>query len=314
MPGQGRVGDKALGIDGHGCPGCPHVVNGPATEGASDVIINGKRAVRKGDSGIHKACCGANRWTANGGSATVTINGKPAFRLTDGTDHCGGKGTLIQGSGNVIVGDSQSSGFTRAAKNHAPFVCNCNQRPGDKTKPSVKNNKAIKNASDSQKNQIDTAHKKAIEMISKSISTLEKAKDSPNPKVDEYFEIHGTSEDDKKKLSVLVDRFSNMKKGLEKNSYKVVNEKIEPGKPYTVAYVYTLPIIGGVGPVNICFPAFSHEDPDEQAATIVHEMSHYSSGTEDYAYVWETKKWRGMSQSQKMANADTFSEFSKDIF
>lgn len=126
MPGQARIGDKSLGIDAHRCNACPHVVSGPATQGASDVIVNGKPAVRKGDGGVHSACCGGNTWTAQGGSSTVIINGKQAFRLTDATSHCGGQGTLIQASGNVIVGNSQSSGFKSAAKSHAPFVCNCN--------------------------------------------------------------------------------------------------------------------------------------------------------------------------------------------
>jgi uncharacterized Zn-binding protein involved in type VI secretion len=127
MPGQARIGDRALGIDGHRCNACPHVVSGPATQGSADVIVNGKPAVRKGDGGVHSACCGSNTWTAQGSSPTVTINGKQAFRQIDQTDHCGGKGKLIQASGNVIVGNSQASGFKSAAQSHAPFVCNCNQ-------------------------------------------------------------------------------------------------------------------------------------------------------------------------------------------
>jgi uncharacterized Zn-binding protein involved in type VI secretion len=125
MPGQARVGDKARGVDGHGCKRCPHVVSGPATQGSADVIVNGKPAVRKGDGGVHSGCCGFNTWTAQGCSNTVIINGKPAFRLTDMTRHCGGVGMLVEASGNVIVGNSQAAGFKNAAQSHAPFVCNC---------------------------------------------------------------------------------------------------------------------------------------------------------------------------------------------
>lgn len=127
MPGQARIGDKAFGTDSHRCNSCPHEVSGPATQGSDDVIVNGMPAVRKGDGGVHSACCGDNRWTAQGSSPTVTINGKQAFRLMDETNHCGGLGMLVESSGNVVVGNSQSSGFKDAAKNHAPFVCNCNK-------------------------------------------------------------------------------------------------------------------------------------------------------------------------------------------
>ncbi|MBT8341513.1 MAG: PAAR domain-containing protein [Desulfatitalea sp.] len=127
MPGQGRIGDKALGIDAHNCNACPHVVSGPATEGGDTVSVESKPAVRKGDSGVHTACCGKNKWTADGSSQTVFINGKQAFRKDDATDHCGGQGTQVEGSQTVDVGNSQASGFIKAAKNHAPFVCDCDQ-------------------------------------------------------------------------------------------------------------------------------------------------------------------------------------------
>lgn len=127
MPGGARLGDKAKGTDGHGCKVCIHTVVGPAVQGSPNVTINGKPAVRKGDSGIHALCCGPNTWKAAGGSRTVIVNGKPAFRLHDKTAHCGGVGKAVEGSANVIIGDGQAGGFKKAAKNHAPFVCNCNK-------------------------------------------------------------------------------------------------------------------------------------------------------------------------------------------
>ena len=105
MPPQARLGDKAqCPSDAHGCPGCAHGVIGPATQGSPDVMVNGRPAVRKGDAGIHSACCGPNTWNANAGSGTVKINGKPAHRQGDATKHCGGMGKTIEGSGDVIVG------------------------------------------------------------------------------------------------------------------------------------------------------------------------------------------------------------------
>jgi len=113
MPGAGRVGDRAFcPADAHGCPGCPHSVTGPAVSGSSNVLINGKPALRVGDMGIHAACCGANNWEAATDSATVLINGLPAHRVGDMTRHCGGVGTLVEGSTNVFIGGPSTSAGT----------------------------------------------------------------------------------------------------------------------------------------------------------------------------------------------------------
>jgi len=70
-------------------------------------------AVRLGDPGIHAACCGSNTWKAASGSATVFINNKAAVRLGDKTQHCGGVGQMLEGSNNVMIGDSTSAGSGR---------------------------------------------------------------------------------------------------------------------------------------------------------------------------------------------------------
>ena len=102
---QGRLGDKSFcSSDSHGCPSCPHSVIGPAIQGSSNVIVNGRPALRMGDNGIHAACCSSNTWKAIEGCSSVLINGKNAHRLGDADKHCGGKGKLIEGSPNVIVG------------------------------------------------------------------------------------------------------------------------------------------------------------------------------------------------------------------
>jgi uncharacterized Zn-binding protein involved in type VI secretion len=60
--------------------------------------------LRVNDPGVHSACCGPNKWNASAGSGTVIINGLSAHRLNDKTAHCGGNGTLIEGSGDVFTG------------------------------------------------------------------------------------------------------------------------------------------------------------------------------------------------------------------
>lgn len=103
---QARVGDRSrIPADAHGCPACPHVALGPAVAGSANVLVNGRPAVRINDPGIHAACCGPNIWNAKTGSRSVLINGRSAHREQDITSHCGGIGTTIEGSPNVMVGD-----------------------------------------------------------------------------------------------------------------------------------------------------------------------------------------------------------------
>lgn len=49
-------------------------------------------------------------WQAAKGAQTVVINGKAAYRKGDKSQHCGGVGKLIEGSGDVIVGDETPGG------------------------------------------------------------------------------------------------------------------------------------------------------------------------------------------------------------
>ena len=107
MAGAARVGDNSqTEHDAHGCPGCPHPAVGPAIIGSPDVFINSKPAIRQiaDVSGTHAACCGPNMWWTDAGSTTVLINGKKAVRKGDATQHCGGAGKMIEGSPDVIVG------------------------------------------------------------------------------------------------------------------------------------------------------------------------------------------------------------------
>jgi len=105
MPPQCRVGDlSSVPADAHGCPACPHPCIGPAIKGSPNVKVNKLPAVRVGDNGIHAACCGPNTWTAKAGSATVFINNQKAHRQGDQDQHCGGSGSMVAGSPNVITG------------------------------------------------------------------------------------------------------------------------------------------------------------------------------------------------------------------
>ncbi len=120
MPPQARIGDKSqVPTDAHGCPACPHTAIGPAVQGSTNVITNGRPSVRVGDQGVHAACCGPNLWNAKTGSSTVLINGRPSHRLSDLVIHCGGIGRTVQGSPNVIVGDMTSDGVRSGSSSHS---------------------------------------------------------------------------------------------------------------------------------------------------------------------------------------------------
>lgn len=111
MPPATRLGDKAqVPVDAHGCPACPHSAIGPAIAGSPNVLTNQRPAIRLGDPGVHAPCCGPNRWTASQGSPTVFINNQAAVRQGDQTTHCGGMGRITEGSSNVMIGGSTSSG------------------------------------------------------------------------------------------------------------------------------------------------------------------------------------------------------------
>lgn len=102
MPKAARLGD--LG-SGHEC-----FPPSPAIEGSSDIIINGRPAVRVGDAYVAHGCgnCIPHPRNAAEGSSTVNFNGRPAVRVGDGIT-CGGKAQT--GSGNVFIGDKSWTGL-----------------------------------------------------------------------------------------------------------------------------------------------------------------------------------------------------------
>lgn len=93
--------------DAHGCIADPHVVQGPIITGSPNVTVNGSPAARKGDTGVHAACCGANTFKIAEGDPKVLINGKPAARVGDKTEHCGGIGKIVDSPVDLTCGDNE---------------------------------------------------------------------------------------------------------------------------------------------------------------------------------------------------------------
>ena len=119
MPKVGRRGDHSRADgDSHGCPVCPHHVDGPAIEGSTNVLINGLGALRVGDRGSHQSCCGQNTWEAVKGDKSVLVNGRPIHRCGDAVQHCGVLGSLSTGSETVRAGERGGQGAKAAQRCH----------------------------------------------------------------------------------------------------------------------------------------------------------------------------------------------------
>jgi uncharacterized Zn-binding protein involved in type VI secretion len=107
MAAAARVSDISKGDShAHGCPICPHTVQGPIVEGSTTVFINNLPAARKGDKGISAVCCGPNIYELSKGSSSVFIDGKAAVRKDDDIKQClSFTGKVSTGSPDVDIGD-----------------------------------------------------------------------------------------------------------------------------------------------------------------------------------------------------------------
>lgn len=99
--GYARIGDLVRGFPhAHGCPGCPHEVQGKIISGSTIVIVGGMPVACVGDMGVAAACCGSNIFVIKTGDPNVLIGGKPAARFGDQTLHCGAHpGTIVSAYG-----------------------------------------------------------------------------------------------------------------------------------------------------------------------------------------------------------------------
>jgi hypothetical protein len=98
MPGWSRETDRSA------C-NADHAV-GVSFGTARDVLVNGRRPLFMTNRGLYGMCCSkaAVMWVVSEGTATVLINGEFAAGLRMATAHQSGKGTLIDGSPDVLIG------------------------------------------------------------------------------------------------------------------------------------------------------------------------------------------------------------------
>ncbi len=286
MPGAVRIGDKArCPSDFHGCVGCPHSVIGPAITGSADVLINGKPAVRMGDSGIHSACCGANTWVASQGSPNVFINGRPAVRIGDQTTHCGGIGRMIEGSQDVLINQGTATKSGKPGKPHGGIS------------PTIQD--ALK------------AKKEALKLLDQKIDELQNHWD--DIAIKRQFASRFGTDDDTIKEEVLR-RLRKIRKAIAhlkaSNFRQVPPSQSRPGR------------YGFVDPKDSRHTIFLDQEfakasmtgRDSKAGTIVHEVSHFNDvvGTEDIAYGEEADLL--VDPLDTINNADTIDRYVEDAY
>ena len=104
MLAAGRRGDRSE-IREKKCDGCGKLAVGPAVSASDNVLVNGRPSVRVHDTGAHTEGSPDGAWEAVEGAPAVLINSRNAHRLGDGDKHRSGKGALMEGSPNVLIGN-----------------------------------------------------------------------------------------------------------------------------------------------------------------------------------------------------------------
>lgn len=237
--------------------------------------IGGSPAARITDKA---ACVGAIDLISEG-AKTVLYECLPAARLGDKTIH---GGIIVTGDLTVLIGG-----------------------------PTISVTNSFADMTDDQIQMAMRARVQASYQIDAAVAALAAAKTSPDPNVRKYFSIDGTSPEDIEKLDTLIDNFEKMQSDLDGIGFEGETQTIRGGS-YTVAYVYTLPLVHGVGDVHLMFEGFDRGDDRDRAGTVVHEMSHWSLGTDDIAYDWEPG-FNSMSQDDQMNNGDSYGEFAAAV-
>jgi uncharacterized Zn-binding protein involved in type VI secretion len=270
-----RVGDN------HTCPkfegSVPHVEGLILPPGSTTTTIGGFAAARITDFAL---CIGALDIISEG-AKTVLFDCLPAARLGDKTIH---GGVIVTGDPTVLIGG-----------------------------PTISVTNEFEDMSVAQVQMAMKARVQASNQIDAAIDALEAAKTTPDSTVDKYFSIDGTSEEDLENLDTLIENYKKMQADLGDVGFEGEAQTIAPdAKKYTDAYVRTLPLIHGVGDVHLMFEGFDLGTDRHRAGTVVHEMSHYSLGTDDEAYDWEPE-FATLTQDEQMNNGDSYGEFAAAV-
>ena len=162
----------------------------------------------------------------------------------------------------------------------------------------------IEGATELQKKMISTAHNKAYQVVGDSITNLQNGKDS-NPEYAKWFGVLN-----KFNLSVVTKVLQSVSGALQKDkiTYVVNGANCDPGDfAYTIYQTRTVYLCSG-------FWTAKPNGYDSQLGTIIHELTHATSDTEDYIYGIESALQLALDEPAKAINsADNFEYFSETI-
>ena len=106
-----------------------------------------------------------------------------------------------------------------------------------------------------------------------------------------------------KDLAKITGRFKQLNAAINKSIDFQCETSCDPD---VVAYVYSI-----WSDLHLC-PYWFHSGAELQASSVIHELAHDVVGCDDNAYEWETAKYRNMSVSDAIDNANSYAHFAWD--
>lgn len=184
----------------------------------------------------------------------------------------------------------------------------------------------IDNAEADQARELVDAHRRGKELVDAAIKRLLAAKKKPDLQVLYYFGIRSTDADYSKRIDEVINRFTEIRKGLDEITYEVDQEPtlrdeaknfvrgLRGDPPFRRnASVRYFTSWTGIGDVHVLWPNFSKQTLNERAETLVHEATHYSLEVSDKSYK-HGADFESLPYEDRIANPDTFSNFGLDAY
>ena len=77
------------------------------------------------------------------------------------------------------------------------------------------------------------------------------------------------------------------------------------------SYAWTYPLL--IIDIYLCGSTYLNQNPIDRSETLIHEMMHVYFLRADIAYTHQIQKYFNLTDTQRLFNADSYSNFIKDI-